>query len=129
MARITAFAIFGVLLLIIGAAKAGPTIGGHYREQFRGKLDRRVLAEGNSYEFREDFRANERACVIVEGDQVEKSAKLSLEVFDAAGKLVAADTAGGNCVVAIWFPPRTQQYRIAIKNGGSHPHRLDIVVK
>jgi hypothetical protein len=83
---------------------------------------------GETYEFRDVFRANQRACVIVEGDH-NPTMNLQIKVFDTAGSLVAADTGGGDFIAVMWYPPRTQEYRIAITGDGQQYNDLDIVVK
>jgi len=121
-------AILGFLLLGVGPALSGP-VRGHYRISRVDENGRPNRLEMNqTYTIRETFKANERACVIIEGDH-NPVANITLKVHDANGKLVAADTAGGDIVATTWYPPRTQQYTISITSDGKDFNVLEIVVK
>jgi len=120
-------AILGLALLAIGPVQSSP-LRGHYREPQLRNEKRGRLQVGATYEFRDTFRANQRACVIVEGDH-KPPMNLTIKVHDLAGNLVAGDNAGGDFVAVMWYPPRTQEYRIAITGDGNDFNDLDIVVK
>jgi hypothetical protein len=129
MPRWTAFAILGFLLLGVGSASSSP-MKGHYRhgdievnDNLRGQLQ-----PGSTLTFRETFRGNQRACVLVEGDH-KPEMNLKIVVTDPEGKVVAEDRGPGDFVSAFWYPPRTQQYVISISGDGKIVNYLDIVVK
>src|SRR5208337_2023387 len=108
MTRGVVLAILGLLFLNIGPLQSS-ALRGHYREPRLKNEKRGRLHAGAAYEFRDTFRANQRACVIVEGDH-NPPMNLTIKVFDVAGNLVAADGSGGDFVAVMWYPPRTQEY-------------------
>jgi hypothetical protein len=120
-------AVLGLLFLNIGPLHSS-ALRGHYREPRLKNEKRGRLHAGSAYEFRDRFLANQRACVIVEGDH-NPPMNLTIKVFDAAGNQVAADSAGGDFVAAMWYPPQTQVYLISITCDGNDYNDLDIVVK
>jgi hypothetical protein len=128
MTRCTILAFLGLLFLGVGPLQSSATRG-HYREPSLNRKEKRgKLPAGEAYEFRDTFRANQRACVIVEGDH-NPPMNLTVKVFDAAGNLVAVDSSGGDFVAVMWYPPRMQDYRISITSDGNDYNDLDIVVK
>jgi hypothetical protein len=128
MARIVILAVLGMLLLSFGPVQSSP-VKGHYREAQLRDEDKSYMVLGNTYEFQDTFRANQRACVIVEGDH-KPVVNLSIKILDVSGKVVAEDTAGGDLIAVMWYPPKTQPYRIVISSDGTkEDNRLDIVVK
>jgi hypothetical protein len=129
MTRKVTLAILGILLLAAGSADSGP-LGGPYQEPKRRGYEkgRGKLEAGQVYQFRDVFRGNQRACVIVEGDH-EPVMNLKLQVFDGQNQLVAQDVAGGDIVAVIWYPPKTQTYTITVTSNGNTWNGLDIVVK
>jgi hypothetical protein len=126
MAKGVVLAMLGLVLLCIGQLQSSP-LRGHYREQRLKNEKRARLSAGTSYDFRDSFRANQRACVIVEGDH-NPPTNLTIKVFDSAGNLVASDNKG-DFLAAIWYPSRTQEYLVSITSDGSEFNDLDIVVK
>jgi hypothetical protein len=115
--------------LLVGIVPVlGSPVSGPYREPQRQGRKASKLEVGSPYEFKDIFRANQRASVIVEGDH-NPVMNLTLKVFDPAGNLVAADTAGGDMVAVSWYPPRTQEYRISISGDGQEFNALEIFVK
>jgi len=126
MAKCLVFAIFSIVLLGMGSVQSSP-LRGHYREAQLTNDKRRRLQVGSAYEFRDTFRANQRACVIVEGDH-KPPTNLTIKVFDAAGNQVASDS-GGDILAVMWYPPRTQDYVVSITGDGDQYNDLDIVVK
>ena len=127
MTRVIQWAILAVLLLGTAPAYPGP-VGGHYREA-RTRNQRGTKIEPNlPYKFKDTFFANERACIIVEGDH-RPVMNLTVKVFDSNKKLVTEDT-GGDILAVTWYPPRTEQYTIVVSH--DHPtefNEVDIVVK
>src|SRR5439155_17224830 len=128
--RKTAMLVVGALLLGVAPAASSP-VQGHRREPMPaqdGQQKKAVLYPDRSYTFTDTFRANERACIIVEGDH-EPPMDLKIVVQDSQQNVVAQDTSGGDFVSAIWYPPRQQQYTITITGNGSVENYLYIVVK
>jgi hypothetical protein len=119
-------AILGLVLLGMSPGQSSP-LRGHYREAHLRNEKRSRLKVGGTYEFRDTFHANQRACVIVEGDH-KPIMNLTVKVFDAAGNQVASDT-GGDILAVMWYPPRTQDYVVSITGDGDEYNDLDIVVK
>jgi len=115
------------LLVGISVAWSSP-IRGHYREAHQRNEKLARLRAGGTYEIVDVFRGNQRACVIIEGDH-NPVMNLTVKVFDSAGNQVALDNAGGDFIAAMWYPPRTQEYRISISSDGPDYNDLDIVVK
>jgi hypothetical protein len=126
MAKAVILAILGIVFLSIGPLQSSP-LRGHYREQRLKNEKHARLSAGATYDFRDSFRANQRACVIVEGDHNPK-VNLTVKVFDSSGNLVASDNKG-DFLAAIWYPSRTQEYLVSITSDGSEFNDLDIVVK
>jgi hypothetical protein len=116
-----------LLLLWIGVAWSS-SIRGHYREAHLKEEKFARLRAGGTYEFVDVFRGNQRACVIIEGDH-NPIINLTVKVFDSAGKEVAVDNGGGDVIAAMWYPPRTQEYRVVVGGDGAEFNDLDIVVK
>jgi hypothetical protein len=127
MVRLTLVAVLGALLLSVGLAGGSP-LKGHYREPYLYQKKRGRLKPNLPYEFRDNFRANQRACVIVEGDH-EPVMNLKMIVKDRSGNIVAQDNGPGDVLSAIWYPPRTQEYVVTITGDGNEVNLLDIVVK
>jgi len=128
--RKTAMLVVGALLLGVAPAASSP-VPGHRREPMPaqdGQQKKAVLYPDRSYTFTDTFRANERACIIVEGDH-EPVMDLKITVTDQQKNVVAQDTAGGDFVSAIWYPPRQERYTITITGNGSVENYLYIVVK
>lgn len=75
--------------------------------------DRVIANHTDVYHIR--FRGGEMACVIVSGDG---DTDLDLYIYDSNGILVTSDTDSTDTCVCRWYPSRTQQYRIEIKNWG-----------
>lgn len=75
-----------------------------------------------------EFQGGERACVIVEGDH-KPVMDLELYVLDQQRRVVAKDTDGGDFCAAIWYPPKTAKYIIAIHNKGNTWNQCWISVK
>jgi len=123
--RSTILAMLAALLLSIAAAHAGP-VAGHVRVR-NEEGGKPVLRPGEPLQLRNVFRGNERACVIVEGDY-DPSMKLTIEVRDAADKVVVSRS-GTDLVAVIWYPPRTEQYKIVISSDGKVFNELEIVMK
>jgi hypothetical protein len=113
----------GVAVLLVvcaftGAmAVKGPTAGNH-------KLD----AQSEKQVYQGEFRAGQRACVIVMGDH-DPVVNLGLFVYDANGNLVARDEGGGDFVAVIWYPPRTATYRVKLKNPGTEWNKCWVSVQ
>jgi hypothetical protein len=127
MTRGVILAILCLLFFNIGPLQSS-SVRGHYREPRLKNEKRGRLHAGETYEFRDTFRANQRACVIVEGDH-NPPVNLTVKVFDVGGNQVAADSGGGDFVAVMWYPPRAQEYRIRITSNGNDYNDLDIVVK
>jgi hypothetical protein len=131
MKRATLWALAGCLLLCAGPAHTSP-VKGSYREDTTGKARLRLMP-GSSARFSCQFVANERACVIVEGDH-DPVMKLVVKVFDPQGNLVTEDS-GGDLLAVTWYPPRTQVYDVEIRKDPSDQtafkmyNDLDVVVK
>jgi hypothetical protein len=121
------FVLVGASLLSVGPVRSSPVIG-PYREQDLHDKRRARMEAHETYEFSDVFRVNQRACVMVEGDH-KPVVDLTVRVFDAARKLVAQDTAGGDFVFVTWYPPRTEKYTIEISSNGDQYNELDIVLK
>src|SRR5439155_8199562 len=127
--RKTAMLVVGALLLGVAPAASSP-VPGHRREPMPaqdGQQKKAVLYPDRSYTFTDTFRANERACIIVEGDH-EPVMDLKITVTDQQKNVVAQDTAGGDFVSAIWYPPRQERYTITITGNGNGENHLHIVV-
>jgi hypothetical protein len=123
MLRLAWLTLLSVLLLGTAPARPGPVTGGYRDPEKRLKVEPK-----QPYSYRETFIANERACVMVEGDH-KPPMNLTLKIFDRTGKLVAENT-GHDLAVVTWYPPRTEQYTITI----AHDHEtewngVDMVVK
>lgn len=127
MVRIGLLVLLGMTLLGVGSASSSP-VKGHYRESMTRGKERTRLSPNSTFTFRETFRGNERACVMVEGDH-DPVMNLTITVRDAKGNIVAEDKAGGDFIAAIWYPPRTQEYQISISSDGKIENLLDVVVK
>ena len=73
------------------------------------------------------FRGGERATVLAFSLKHEPVVNLHLLIYDAKGNLVAEDKASNNLVGdyvgATWYPPRTGEYKIELRNpsGASVP--------
>ncbi len=78
------------------------------------------------------FRGGERACVMVFGDH-DPVVNLHLLVYDANGILVAEDKANNNLVGdyvgVVWYPPRTGEYKIELRNPGPKTNECYIAIK
>ena len=77
------------------------------------------------------FRGGERACVFVIGDH-QPVVELTVTIYDAAGKVVAQDKGQGaaaDFVAAIWYPPRTAEYRIEVLSPGKEFNKCYIAIK
>jgi len=130
MCRRAILAVVGALILNMAPA-AGSPVKGHYREPVvvsEQAIDRAILNPHATYTFSETFRGNERACIIIEGDH-KPVMDLRVTVKDPFNNVVAQDTAGGDFVSVIWYPPRTQAYTISITGNGNVENYLYIVVK
>jgi len=113
-------AVMATLLLGVCSAHCSP-VRGQYRAKER-------LEAGRNLEYRETFRANERACVIIEGDH-NPVMNLKVRVLDPAGNTIASDLSGGDLLVVTWYPARTQEYTITISSDGDTYNILNIVLK
>jgi hypothetical protein len=133
MWRWTVLAVVSAVLLGVGSAASSP-VKGPRRQPLDDSKRRGRLETGSKYVWREAFRGNERACVLVEGDH-KPSENLKIVVTDARGNIVARDDGPGDFVCAIWYPPRTGDYVITItgdakvRGDGKDYDDLDIVVK
>lgn len=125
MLRFMTLALLAWLLLSTAPARPGPVAGG-YRSlapQMRLKIDPKQTAR-----IRDTFLANERACVMLEGDH-KPPMNLTVKIFDHDGKLVAQDT-GPDYVAVTWYPPRTEEYTIEVSHDNKEVYNLvDFVLK
>jgi hypothetical protein len=127
MGRCMLLLVVGAVLLGVGSASSSP-VKGPRRQQHDENKKRGRLEPKSKYVWREAFRGNERACVLVEGDH-KPVENLKVVVTDVQGNVVARDDGPGDFVVAIWYPPRTAEYVITITGDGKEYDDLDIVVK
>ncbi len=110
MKRAALFVMLGCVLLVPGSGTGSPLKGKH-------SLGRQRIPERGRVRFEGEFRAGERACVIVKGDH-DPVVDLGLYVYDEKGELVTKDENGGDFVAVIWYPPRDAKYRVEIANPG-----------
>jgi hypothetical protein len=120
--------VVGALVINVGSVASSPVNGQRRRAaDFGGKKER--LVAGSKVVWREAFRGNQRACVMVEGDH-KPIENLKIVVTDLQGKVVARDDGPGDFVVAIWYPPRTAEYLITITGDAKKDYNeLDVVMK
>ena len=127
MGRWVLTAFVSALLLSVCTVESSPVTGQRRQSRDLGKKKGR-LEPGLKYVFRETFRSNERACVMVEGDH-DPVQNLMVVVTDARGKVVAEDKGPGDFLAAIWFPPRTEEYVVTITGDGDVVNLIDVVIK
>lgn len=111
------------LALILGGANlalSSPIGGPRSTRDKVGELSERTIVER--------FKGGERACVIVRGDH-RPVVDLELHVSDDKGRLVAKDTAGGDLLAVVWYPPRDGNYTIKIVNHGKEYNDCYVVLK
>jgi hypothetical protein len=104
-------------LFLVAALLAVPESGGGSPLEGKISLGVQRVAKQGRLRFEKEFRAGERACVIVRGDH-KPVVDLSLAVFDEKGNLIGKDASGGDFVSVIWYPPRDAVYRVEIVNPG-----------
>ena len=80
-----------------------------------------------------NFRGGERACVFAFGDH-KPVVNLHLLVYEVkSGSLVAEDKANnslvGDYVGVVWYPPRTGDYKIELRNPGAEVNKCYVAIK
>jgi hypothetical protein len=116
----------------VSVGHAGPVDGtrGSYETISAGSVVGGEMVPGQ-YSVQKTFRAGERACVLVIGDH-KPVVDLTVTIYDAAGQVVVQDRGKGGTgdfVAAIWYPPRTADYRIEVLSPGTDFNKCYIAIK
>src|ERR1700736_1718147 len=101
MIRVFLLTLLALVLLGTAPVRPSPEGGSVHNFDKRFKIQPR-----EAIPLRVTFVANERACVVVEGDH-KPPMNLTLEVYDSKKNLVAKDT-GLDFAAVVWYPTRTQ---------------------
>jgi hypothetical protein len=103
--------IFAAIFVVSFGALAG---------NIEGPLTRRnVVGSHATHSYWLAFNNKSEAIIIVEGDG---STDLDCYVFNSSGDVVESDTDKTDGCVLMWFPSRTEKYKLKIKNLGNIPN-------
>ena len=108
-----------VLFIATSGGDGGPVKGARTQKA-------RIGAKSHS-EFEDKYQAGRRACVIAMGDH-KPPVDISIAVYDDANQLITEERSV-DYVAAIWYPPRTANYKVVVKNSGEEYNEMYLVFK
>jgi hypothetical protein len=119
--------VFCVLLVLLALVPLGRT--SPVDRTFGGRVE---IAPSGPWVQKRNFLGGERACVLAIGDQTIEIKEgehvkapivnLHVSIFDGKGTLIVEDKGNsdltGDVVGVVWYPPRTGEYRVEVRNPG-----------